>query len=93
MAHADVIGGDAADLGTQVRDDITPEVRGSWVSMEKENHSGSFWCRFPSVNIGHVRLENILSMEGERKLGRDVFCGLRHCEVNGALKFMKVKRY
>jgi hypothetical protein len=22
-------------------------------------------------------------MEGERELGRDVFCGLRHCEANG----------
>jgi hypothetical protein len=22
-------------------------------------------------------------MEGERELGRDISCGLRHCEVNG----------
>jgi hypothetical protein len=83
MTHSNVIWGDAADLGTQVRDDITPEIGGSRVSMEKESYSRCFWCWFLGINVSHVWFEDILSMEGERELGRDIFCGLRHCEVNG----------
>jgi hypothetical protein len=86
MAHSNVIRGDAADLRAQVRDDITPEIRWSWVSMEKENHSRCFWGRFSGINICHVWLKNILSMEGERKLWRDAFCGLRHFKVNGTFE-------